>query len=417
MNVALTDAQKLDWLRLIRSDNVGPRTFRTLVNKFGGAGAALDALPDLLRSAKGQRAIRIFPRDAAEREYEAMRAAGAHFVALGEDAYPAALRAIDAAPPLIAVRGRLETLRRPACALVGSRNGSAAGLAFAERLARGLGREGLVIVSGLARGVDAAAHRASLSTGTIAVLAGGLNRLYPAEHQALADQIAETGALLTEMPFDWEPRGRDFPRRNRLVSGLSLAVIVVEATRRSGSLITAQFAAEQGRELFAAPGSPLDPRAEGANDLLRNGANFCTDPKDVIAVVRPMIEGDAPRADLFSEAATPPKTEALWDETDLFGALEVPASTPGLDMNEAGVAYLAAATLAAVRDSQDRDPPARDPLHIVADLLGPAPVAVDDLARAAGLSVGAVRMALMELQLVGALERHGGDRVSRLPQD
>lgn len=406
MSVALTDAQKLDWLQLIRSENVGPRTFRSLVNKFGGAGAALAALPDFLRAAKGQRAIRICDRDDAEREYEATLAAGARFVALGEEDYPAPLRAIEAAPPLIAVRGQTHVFRRPAAAIVGSRNASAAGLAFAERLARGLGREGVVIVSGLARGVDAAAHRASLATGAIGVLAGGLARLYPPEHAALADQIAEAGALVTEMPLDREPRGRDFPRRNRLVSGLSLATIVVEATRRSGSLITARFALEQGRELFAAPGSPLDPRAEGTNDLLRNGANFCTRPDDVMDVLRPMIEGEAPRRDLFGEEPPAPHSEPLWDETDLFGAVETPSAVSSLAFDEPGPAFAQAPRAA---------PPARDAVEIVAGLLGPAPVGVDDLARAAGMTAAQARRALMELELARKIERHGGDRVSAAP--
>lgn len=410
MSVALSDTQKLDWLQLIRSDNVGPRTFRMLVNKFGGAGAALAALPDLLRGAGGQRAIRICARGDAEREYEATLAAGARFVALGEEDYPAALRAIDAPPPLIVVRGQAAALRRPAAAIVGSRNASAAGLAFAERLARGLGREGLVIVSGLARGIDAAAHRASLPTGTIGVLAGGLSRLYPADHAALADQIAETGALVTEMPLEWEPRGRDFPRRNRIVSGLSLATIVVEATRRSGSLITARFALEQGRELFAAPGSPLDPRAEGANDLLREGAHFCTRPEDVMAALRPMIEGGAPRRDLFGEEPPPPRREPLWDETDLFGAVETPSAVTDRAFDEP-LGEFASAPLPSTVQTTPRDAAA-----VVAALLGPSPVAVDDLARAAGVSAAEARRALMELELAGRIERHGGDRVSSAPE-
>lgn len=270
MSVRLTDAQRLDWLQLIRCDNVDPRTFRALINKYGGAGAALHALPDLIRQAKGERAIRIFPRQEAERE---MEAAQKRRVAFGEADYPVALRAIDAAPPLLAVRGDLRALARPGVAIVGSRNASAAGLAFADRLARGLGREGISVVSGLARGIAAAAHRASLATGTIAALAGGHARLYPPEHEELAAAVCETGALVSEMPLEWEPRGRDFPRRNRIVSGFSLATVIVEAARRSGSLITARFASEQGREVLAVPGSPLDPRAKGANDLLREGAS------------------------------------------------------------------------------------------------------------------------------------------------
>ena len=210
---SLDDAEKLDWLHLIRCDNVGPRTFRTLLNKFGSARAALDALPDLLRRQNGERAIRIAPRDAVEREWMESARRGIRFIALGEQAYPEALRAIDAAPPLLAVRGQVETLSRPSVAIVGSRNASGAGLAFAERITRGLSERDYVTVSGLARGIDAVVHRASLSGGTVAVLAGGHAKPYPPEHAALADAICETGAVVSEMPLAWEPRGRDFPRR------------------------------------------------------------------------------------------------------------------------------------------------------------------------------------------------------------
>jgi DNA processing protein len=255
----LTDAQWLDWLRLIRSENVGPRTFRALVNQFGGAGAALAALPDLARRG-GRPALKVATRAEAEREMEGLARLGARLVALGEPDYPRPLQAIEGAPPLLAVRGDPAVLARPAVAIVGSRNASAAGLTFTERLGRGLGDAGLVIVSGLARGIDTRAHRAALRTGMIAVLAGGLDRIYPPHNEDLLARIVdEGGAALTEMPLGWEARGRDFPRRNRLVSDLSYGVVVVEAARRSGSLITARYALEQGREVLAVPGSPLDP--------------------------------------------------------------------------------------------------------------------------------------------------------------
>src|SRR5947208_427607 len=196
---------------------------------------------------------------------------------------------IDDAPPLLAVRGNVAALGLPAVAIVGARNASAAGVRFAERLARDLGDAGFAVVSGLARGIDAAAHRGSLATGTIAVLAGGHDRVYPPEHHDLADAILADGALISEMPRGWEPRARDFPRRNRLISGLAAGIVVVEAARRSGSPITARFALEQGREVFAAPGSPLDPRAEGSNDLIKQGATLVTDAADVIAVLRPIF--------------------------------------------------------------------------------------------------------------------------------
>ncbi|HLJ70297.1 MAG TPA: DNA-processing protein DprA, partial [Roseiarcus sp.] len=288
--IRLTDAQRFDWLRLIRSENVGPRTFRSLVNSCGGARAALQALPELARRG-GARAVRIASVKEIEQELEAARRIGARFVALGEADYPPLLRQIDSAPPIISVRGAAEALQRPTVAVVGSRNASAAGLAFAERLTRGIGAAGYVVASGLARGIDQRAHIASLETGAVAVLAGGLARPYPPEAAPLMEKIAAKGAAISEMPIEWEPRGRDFPRRNRIVSGLALGVVVVEAARGSGSLITARFAAEQGRLVFAAPGSPLDPRAEGTNDLIRNGATICTKAGDVIADLEPMREG------------------------------------------------------------------------------------------------------------------------------
>ncbi len=287
--VRLSEEQRLDWLRLIRSDNIGPRTFRELVNHFGGARAALDALPGLARRGGALAPARIWSREEAERELKAARARGIEFVALGEPDYPARLQMIDDAPPLIAVRGKREVLARPLVAIVGSRNASAAGIKFAEKLARDLGGAGFAVVSGLARGIDAAAHRATLVTGTVAVLAGGHDRVYPAEHEGLLESVVADGVALSEMPLAWEPRSRDFPRRNRLISGLSLGVVIVEAARRSGSLITARLAGEQGREVFAVPGSPLDPRAEGTNGLLKMGATLVTEAADVISVLVPIV--------------------------------------------------------------------------------------------------------------------------------
>jgi len=289
-DVSLTDEQRLDWLRLIRSENIGPRTFRTLINHYGGAKAALAALPELARRGGAARAGRICSQDEAERELRAAARIAVRFVALGEIDYPARLAATDDAPPLLAVRGSSAYLARPMLAIVGSRNASGAGMKFAEFLARELGSAGLVIVSGLARGIDAAAHRASLATGTVAVLAGGQERVYPPEHAGLLDQIVEHGVAVSEMPLGWEPRARDFPRRNRLISGLSVGVLIVEAARRSGSLITARMALEQGREVFAVPGSPLDPRSEGTNALLKQGATLVTEAEDVLAVVRPILD-------------------------------------------------------------------------------------------------------------------------------
>jgi DNA processing protein len=355
----LSDAERLDWLRLIRSENVGPRTFGSLLNHYGGAGAALAALPGLARRGGASR-IRVCPRADAEREMEAAGRLGVRLVARFEQAYPRRLATIDDAPPLVALRGDLAVFSRPAVAIVGARNASAAGQKFAERLARDLGEAGFAIASGLARGIDAAAHRASVATGTIAVLAGGHDRVYPAEHAGLLDALLASGAAIAEMPLGWEPRARDFPRRNRIISGLALGVVIVEAARRSGSLITARFALEQGREVFAVPGSPLDPRAEGVNDLLKQGATLVTEAADVLAVLQPIM----------------------------------------------GRQYEPAA-----RDSdrpQQSDEPDADARSRVLALLSPAPVSMDDLVRLAGSTAAVVRTVLLELELAGRLERRGG---------
>jgi DNA processing protein len=363
--VRLSDEQRLDWLRLIRSDNVGPRTFRDLVNHFGGAKAALDALPPLARRG-GASGTRICSIEDAERELKAARASGVSLVGLGEPNYPQRLKMIDDAPPLLAVRGDANVFDRPLVAIVGSRNASAAGCKFADRLAHDLGDAGYGIVSGLARGIDAAAHRASIMSGTIAVLAGGHERIYPADHVELLEKIVTTGAGVSEMPLTWEPRARDFPRRNRLISGLSLGVIIVEAARRSGSLITARMAGEQGREVFAVPGSPLDPRAEGTNGLLKQGAILVTGADDVITTLEPIL-------------GRPP---------------DLPAQEP--DRDTAG----------------PHDEPAEDDRARIVSLLGPTPTAIDDLVRMSRTSPAIVRTVLLELELAGRLERHGGALVS-----
>ena len=366
-SVRLTDEQRIDWLRLIRSPNVGPRTFRALVNHFGGARAALQALPSLARRGGAAGAVQICSREDAEREVAAARKLGVALVALGEPDYPLRLQMIDDAPPLIALRGNVAALTKPPVAIVGSRNASGAGLKFTQTIARELGERGFAVVSGLARGIDAAAHKASLATGTIAVLAGGQDRVYPPEHVGLLDAIMPAGLALSEMPLGYEPRGRDFPRRNRLISGLSLGVVIVEAAKRSGSLITARFALEQGREVFAVPGSPLDPRAEGTNGLIKQGATPVTETADIVAVLTPIME----------------QNEFL---------LREPERSDG--------------------DAGDSAEPAADERARIVSLLGPAPVQIDDLVRLANTTPAIVRMVLLELEIAGRLERHGGGLVS-----
>ncbi len=401
----LSDAQLFDWLRLIRTESVGPQTFRALINRYGGAGAALKALPSL--AAQKGRPITLASEDDCAREMEGLRRMGARLVAMGEADYPANLRAIHGPPPLIAVMGDASILHRPMIAVIGSRNASASGLAFTERVVRDLAAAGVVIVSGLARGVDARAHQASLGSGTLAVVAGGLDKLYPPEHQQLARDITQTGLLLSEMPLGWEPRGRDFPRRNRLVAGLSLATLVIEASRGSGSLITAKFAAEQGREIFSVPGSPLDPRAEGTNDLLRQGATLCTRAQDILDVLLPMIEkGPIIRDDLFSEAPQALPSEPLWDELDLVYEGETPHTQHGLAFDEPERPLAATPRRADAQDLTGR----------IEALLGPSPVGMDELARVSDVSMADLRSVIFELELAGRIERHGAGMVSLKPR-
>lgn len=365
MSPALTDGQRIDWLRLIRSENVGPRTFQSLVRHAGSAGAALQALPDLARRGGAARVGQICSREDAEREIESARRIGVRFVTPDETGYPPRLATIDDAPPLLAVRGSLDALMRPAIAVVGSRNASAAGMKFAQTLTRELAEAGFIIISGLARGIDQAAHRASLQSGTVAVLAGGHSQIYPPEHEDLLHSIVGgAGAAISEMPLNHALRPRDFPRRNRLISGAAVGVVIVEAAHRSGSLITARMAAEQGREVFAVPGSPLDPRSAGANDLIKQGATLVTSAADIITVVNPIL--DRP--------------------------IETQLGEPGAE------------------DFRG-EPETAERARIVA-LLGPTPVGIDDLIRMSGASISAVRIVLLELELAGRLERHGGGLVS-----
>jgi len=370
--IALTERQRIAWLRLIRSDNVGPATFRDLINHCGTAENAIAALPELSARGGAMRAIRIASEAEAERELEAAYRHGACFVGIGEPDYPQALRQIDGAPPLIAAKGNLTATAHPSVGIVGSRNASIAGAKFAAMIARDCGRAGYTITSGLARGIDTAAHRASLQTGTIAVLAGGLDQPYPPENIPLFEEIIDgAGLAVSEMPFGWEPRARDFPRRNRLISGISLGVVVVEAAERSGSLITARLATEAGRLVFAVPGSPLDPRCHGTNGLLKQGAIVTTGSADVLEALAPLSQ-----LDLFSKSVV--------EEPEKISDLLPP-------------------------DDDDR---AR-----LVSALGPTPVEVDDIIRHTGLSPSAVYLILLELDLAGRLHRHAGGLVSLSMQD
>jgi DNA processing protein len=358
----ISDTERLNRLRLIRSDNIGPRTFHALIRHCGDAATALERLPELARRGGAARAGRIRSEEDARAELVACGKIGVSLVVPGEAHYPPRLAMIDDVPPLLGVRGALDSLMRPMIAIVGSRNASGAGLKFAQTLAHDLSGAGFIVISGLARGIDQAAHRASIDGGTVAVLAGGHDRIYPPEHEDLLARLLELGAAISEMPLGHVPRAHDFPRRNRLISGASLGVVVVEAAHRSGSLITARMAAEQGREVFAVPGSPLDPRAAGTNDLIKQGATLVTEAADIIQAVQPIM------------------------------ARPVALEEPDDEYSEA-------------------DPDSGERARIVA-LLGPSPILLDDLIRMAGTSPAIVRTVLLELELAGRLERHGGGLVS-----
>ena len=368
--IALNDRQRISWLRLIRSDNVGPATFRDLINHFGTAETALAMLPELSRRGGSTRAIRIATEAEAERELETAARFGARFLGIGEPDYPPALRQIDGAPPLLAVKGDLSAASLPAVGVVGSRNASISGAKFAALMARDIGRAGYSIISGLARGIDTAAHRASLDTGTIAAMAGGLDKPYPPENIDLLREIWDgRGLAISEMPFGWEARARDFPRRNRLIAGVSLGVVVVEAAARSGSLITARLAGDFGRLVFAVPGSPLDPRCEGTNGLLKDGAIVTTRPDDVLQALAPLSQIDL----LSGHQAEEPAGDA---------------------------------------QHQPMPPPSDDERVRITDALGPTPVEIDDIVRHTGLAPAAVYLVLLELDIAGRLHRHPGGLVS-----
>jgi len=369
----LSDAQRLAWLRLWRSENVGPVTFRQLLRRFGSAEAALAALPELARRGGRDRPLAICSAPAAEREQAQLGRMGAHLITMADPAFPLLLAELDDAPPLLSALGRMELLAGRSVALVGARNASANGRLLAETMARQLGELGWVVVSGLARGIDSAAHRGALASGTIAVLAGGLDRPYPPESEPLYRAIAERGLVVAELELGRVPQARHFPRRNRIVSGLSLGTVVVEAALQSGSLITARLAGEQGREVMAVPGSPLDPRCRGANQLIRQGATLVETAGDV--------------------------TEALSGFAGQARAPMQPLTAPSGTLSNL---------------SEDIEITTKSSRNLVEERLGPSPVAVDELLRQCQMSPPFLRMTLLELELAGRLIWHPGNRVSLL---
>jgi DNA processing protein len=360
------ERERVDRLRLIRTENVGPITFRHLMEKFGSATATLDALPGLARRGGRGRALRVCPRDIAIQEIEDNARAGAELVIVGDDAYPPQLQAAEDAPPVFSAIGNPHLMKGRTVGIVGARNASANARSFTRTLAHELGAAGHVVVSGLARGIDAAAHEGSLETGTIAVVAGGVDAIYPPENAGLYGQIAVEGLIVGEARVGVTPQARHFPSRNRIIAGLSFGVVLIEASKNSGSLITARCAIQQGREVFAVPGSPLDPRAAGTNQLLRDGANWVESADDVISALRE-TQVEEPADGIFRPPSPP------------FQPVEV-------------------------------SPKQRD---TVLELLGPSAVPVDEFIRECQLSPSIVITILLEAELAGQVERHPGNRVSR----
>ncbi|OWJ65369.1 DNA-processing protein DprA [Inquilinus limosus] len=372
----LSEAERLDWLRLARTDAVGPITFHDLIARYGTAGAAIAALPELSR--RGGRRVELKPPSVAEakRELDALARIGGRLVAACEPDYPGLLAMIEDAPPVLSLLGRGDLAARPMVGIVGARNASLNGRRFAHGMARQLGEAGFTVVSGFARGIDTAAHEGAFATGTLAVLAGGIDIVYPPENAGLYDRLAESGLVVAECALGTQPTARHFPRRNRLISGLSLGVVVVEAALRSGSLITARMAAEQGRQVLAVPGSPLDPRAQGCNRLIRGGATLVESAEHVIEALAPQISSP-----LLREPPAPaPRPSSILVPEGADGA--------GTDRAQATARVL--------------------------ELLSPTPTAVDELLRDCQLSPPVVLTVLLELELAGRIERQPGNRISLL---
>lgn len=359
----MATADRIARLRLIRSASIGPVTYAQLLARFGSPQAALDAIPDLAARGGG-RALRLASTADVEREMAQVERLGASYLFLGEDGYPPLLAEAESAPPALMVKGDVSLLDRPAVAIVGARNASAAACRFARGLAQALGEAGLLVVSGLARGIDSAAHDGALATGTAGVIAGGIDVVYPPENEDRQRALAERGLLIAEMPPGTEPRARHFPWRNRIIAGLATGTVVIEAAPRSGSLITARLAADYGREVMAVPGSPLDPRAQGCNLLIREGAALIQCAEDVLEAIQP------------SEIPRPRRPAPVREPSPLM------------------------------LDAADVDRAA------LAELLGPTPVSVDELIRQSGLAPALVPTILLELELGGRLERHAGGKVS-----
>lgn len=380
LNNPVPEAEKLAWLRLSRTENVGPVTFYKLLERCGSVSAALDALPELAKRGGRKKPLKApHPRD-VEKEYEKLRKLGGDIVTASCPAYPIALSATDDAPPILSVLGDVSLMNKDCIGIVGARNASVNGRKMAHKLARELGQYNQVIISGLARGIDTAAHQGALESGTIAVVAGGIDVIYPEENKVLYEEIIEKGLMIAESPLGQKTFASLFPRRNRIVSGLSKAVIVVEATKRSGSLITARLAGEQGRDVYAVPGSPLDPRAQGPNHLIREGAILIRHAMDVIDGLENFTGGHPP------------------------------------NLNMSGMEDDAQHTLSFGRISNDVEAP-ENAKELILQNLSYHAITVDELIRACHLSIPVVQSALLELELAGRVKRVPGGKVSLLESE
>jgi DNA processing protein len=363
------NAETIEILRLIRSENVGTRTFYSLLQLYGDAKTALENIVELSLKGGRQKPISIFSKTAAEKEIEQLAKIGARLITYKDNDYPYLLKHIPDAPPVITVLGNPKLLSRKSVAVVGARNSSGNGILFAERIAKALGEQGYNVVSGLARGIDTAAHKAALATGTIAVIAGGIEHIYPPENEDLYRKIAEEGAIIAELPIGSVPRAQHFPQRNRIISGISLATIVVEANLKSGSLITARLANEQNREVFAVPGFPLDPRAQGTNRLIKQGAQLIESIDDLLESL--------------------PKENVQLRFEDISNNNFTPIRSLIIDEKTLSVARMK-----------------------VSQLLSSCPIEIDMLLNQSKLELPVLYTILLELELAGKLERHSGNKVS-----
>ena len=381
---SLSDEERQSRLQLAQSDNIGPATYHQLLEIYGSAQEALAALPELAAGITKGRRIKLYSREHAARDFERIQALGGQILVHGDAAFPQLLAQTANPPPILFVAGRVDLLQQPTCAIVGSRNSSANGKRFARDVATGLGQSGWHTASGMARGIDTAAHEASLDHGTIAVMATGLDVIYPPENAGLHAQIKAQGCIVSEMPAGTQPRADLFPRRNRIIAGLSAGVVVVEAALRSGSLITARLANEMGRDVFAAPGSAYDPRSAGTNKLIQDGAMLITSHRDVVEMLdRGHLYAGIVSADMPSRHGSVPE-----------------APTHPVNSGEIG----SAGDRIVVNAHR----------QVVLDLLGPDPVEIDVIVREVGFPARLVQMVMMELDLAGRLERHPGQRVSLL---